>query len=204
MLERERVHTYAGGREEEGERESQADPQLTMEHHAGLDFITLRSWPALKSSWVLNWLSTQAPYSIIFKWKNKIMSLTHHSYTKHTPKWIKILNVKALCKRIFPYCQMKDTFHDNNKLHITKCIINWSMYILVIAYHSQEKKHIICPKSLLMPLCNPAFWYSMHRTHTTIHLLSVTIYSVTKQANLCHINMHVDTYIYYKSLHYKS
>ena len=41
----------------EGKGESQAGSTPSLEPNAGLNLTTLRSWPKVKSSWILNWLS---------------------------------------------------------------------------------------------------------------------------------------------------
>ena len=54
-----------GGAEGEGKRESQADLMLSMVPNLGLDLMTLRSWPRLKSrvGHLTDW-ATQEPLKI--------------------------------------------------------------------------------------------------------------------------------------------
>ena len=56
LRERETTHTSREGAER-GERESQAGSMLSTEPDAGLDPMTIRSRPKLKSSWTPNQLS---------------------------------------------------------------------------------------------------------------------------------------------------
>ena len=65
--------TWWGGAEREGERETQADFPLNVEPSAGLDLMTLRSWPEWKSRvrCLTDW-ATHAPLYWIFFFKADI------------------------------------------------------------------------------------------------------------------------------------
>jgi len=89
----------SNGRGRERERESQTDSALSTEADAGLDLMTLRLWPELKSRFgCLTDGATQAPPSLWFL----SLAIFGHSSVVNLCYFLKIAtNLKAVSQRCY-------------------------------------------------------------------------------------------------------